>query len=131
MIDEKYLLSAVSIRRKYLELMGNLDKYHDKAKATLNSLEEAYKKVGDLQKKINENKSEDFSSLEEFLKILDDIEQEGKKLETLTDPINKDIEKLAQDEAQLYKSICDKYPNMTEDEIVKIVSERLEKEKLI
>jgi hypothetical protein len=39
MIEEKFLIAAVNIRKTYIRLLNDLDKYHEKAKETLESLE--------------------------------------------------------------------------------------------
>ena len=38
MIDEKFLVAAVNIRRQYLKILFNLDYYENKAKETLEKL---------------------------------------------------------------------------------------------
>ena len=64
------------------------------------------------------------------MNIINDIEAEGKRLENFTNPINKNIEKLALEEQELYKQICLKHKDMTEDEIIECVKQRLIKENL-
>ena len=133
MIDEKFLLAAVNIRRTYINMLSDLDKYQNKAKEALEMLNNAYNKLDNLEKEMNkkENKNDDnYSSVNELLKIINDIESEGKKLENFTNPINKEIEKLALEEQELYKQICLNHPDLTEDQIVECVKERLLKENL-
>jgi hypothetical protein len=55
---------------------------------------------------------------------------EGKKLETLIDPINVEIEKLGREEQELYRQIVEHHPELTEDQIVNFVRDRLLKEGL-
>lgn len=133
MIDEKFLIAAINIRKTYVRLLSDLDKYHEKAKQTLESLESIYKKLDNLESDINKpenSKNENFSVVNEIMQILNDIEEEGKRLESFTNPINKKIEKLALEEQELYKQICLKHKDMTEDEIIESVKERLIKENL-
>lgn len=134
MIDEKFLKAAVNIRKTYLKMMDNLDKYHKKAEETLKILDDAYKKLDKLENDIKEKKSkgndENLSSVEKLLEIISFIESEGKKLESFTNPINKEIEKLALEEQELYKQICLKHPDLKEEEIVNCVKERFIKENL-
>jgi hypothetical protein len=133
MIDERFLLAAVNIRKTYINMLSDLNKYQEKAKETLQMLNDAYKKLDNLEKdmKKEENKNnESYSSLNELLKIIDEIETEGKKLENFTNPINKEIEKLALEEQELYKQICLNHPDLTEEQIVECVKERLLKENL-
>jgi hypothetical protein len=133
MIDEKFLLAAVNIKKTYIRLLNNLNIYEVKAKETLEKLNSLYDKLGVLEKDIKkpENINNDnFSPAQEILKILDELENEGKKLKAFTDPLNKKIEGLALEEQELYKQICMKHSDMTEDEIVECVRIRLEKENL-
>ena len=133
MIDEKFLLAAVNIKKTYIRLLSNLDLYETKAKETLEKLGSLYDKLGVLEKDIKkpENINNDnYSGVNEVLKILTELENEGVKLKSFTDPLNKKIEKLALEEQELYKQICMKHSDMTEDEIVECVRKRLEKENL-
>ena len=133
MIDEKFLIAAINIRKTYVRLLNDLDKYHEKAKETLDSLESIYKKLDNLDKDIKKpenSKNENFSAVNEIMTIINDIEEEGKRLENFTNPINKNIEKLALEEQELYKQICSKHKDMTEDEIIECVKQRLIKENL-
>jgi transcription elongation factor GreA-like protein len=133
MIDEKFLLAAVNIKKTYIRLLSNLDLYEAKAKETLEKLGSLYDKLGVLEKDIKkpENINNDnYSSVNEVLKILTELENEGIKLKSFTDPLNKKIENLALEEQELYKQICMKHSDMTEGEIVECVRKRLEKENL-
>lgn len=133
MIDEKFLLAAVNIKKTYIRLLSNLDLYETKAKETLEKLGSLYDKLGVLEKDIKkpENINNDnYSAFNEVLKILNELENEGVKLKSFTDPLNKKIENLALEEQELYKQICMKHSDMTEDEIVECVGKRLEKENL-
>jgi hypothetical protein len=67
---------------------------------------------------------------EKLLKIIDEVEDEGKRLEKLIEPINLEIEKLAKEEMELYRQILDGHPNLTENQIVEKVQDRLIKEGL-
>ena len=95
MIDEKFLLAAVNIKKTYLRLLSNLDLYETKAKETLEKLGSLYDKLGVLEKDIKkpENINNDnYSAFNEVLKILNELENEGVKLKSFTDPLNKKIE---------------------------------------
>jgi hypothetical protein len=133
MIDEKFLLAAVNIKKTYIRLLSNLDLYETKAKETLEKLGSLYDKLGVLEKEKKKPESinnDNYSAVNEVLKILTELENEGVKLKSFTDPLNKKIENLALEEQELYKQICMKHSDMTEDEIVECVRKRLEKENL-
>jgi hypothetical protein len=133
MIDEKFLLAAVNIKKTYIKLLSNLDLYEAKAKETLEKLGSLYDKLGVLEKDIKkpENMNNDnYSAVNEILKVLTELENEGTKLKSFTDPLNKKIENLALEEQELYKQICMKHSDLSEDKIVECVRKRLEKENL-
>ena len=133
MIDEKFLIAAVNIKKTYIRLLNNLNLYESKAKETLEKLNSLYDKLGVLEKDIKkpENMNNDnYSAVNEVLKILNELESEGVKLKAFTDPLNKKIENLALEEQELYKQICMKHSDMAEDEIVECVRQRLVKENL-
>ena len=134
MIDDKFLVAAVNIKRKYIELVSNIDKYESKAKLTLEKLNSSLKTVEELLKDIKDPKKvKNLNSkdvLENMFNIVEDIENEGISLEKYVEPLNLEIEKLALEEEELYKIICEKHKNLTEEEIVNIVKERLQKENL-
>jgi membrane-associated HD superfamily phosphohydrolase len=136
MVDEKYLQMSITIRRTYLKLINNLDLYRSRALQISERLEDTVKKIDDLNKEAEESakkKNTNTSQIEVFeklLKIIDDVDDEGKRLENLISPINTEIEKLAKEEMELYQMIVNSHPNLTEDQIVESVKDRLIKEGL-
>lgn len=136
MVDEKYLQMAISIRRTYLKLSNNLDLYSSRALQISDRLEETIKKLEGFNKEIEENskskntKTSQVEVFERLLKMIDEVEEEGKRLENLVSPVNIEIEKLAKEEMELYKQIVDNHPKLTEDQIVESVKDRLIKEGL-
>jgi predicted nucleic acid-binding Zn-ribbon protein len=136
MVDEKYLQMSITIRRTYLKLINNLDLYRSRALQISERLEDTVKKIDDLNKEAKESakkKNTNISQIEVFeklLKIIDEVDDEGKRLENLISPINTEIEKLAKEEMELYQMIVNSHPNLTEDQIVESVKDRLIKEGL-
>jgi hypothetical protein len=136
MVDEKYLQMSITIRRTYLKLINNLDLYRSRALQISERLEDTVKKIDDLNKEAEESakkKNTNISQIEVFeklLKIIDEVDDEGKRLENLISPINTEIEKLAKEEMELYQMIVNSHPNLTEDQIVESVKDRLIKEGL-
>ena len=134
MIDEVFLQNAVRIRRTYLKLTNNMDFYQKKAKEIVDRLDETLIKIDNLQKVAENNKknsgigSQDL--LSELLNILNDIDVEGKSLEDLVNPLNQDIEKLGLEEQELYRQIKEKHYDLTDDQIINSVKDRLIKENL-
>ena len=132
MIEEKYLKMSISIRRTYLKLINNLDLYHNRALKVSSNLEETLVKLDTIQEDLDskDKKSSSKETLDKLLDILQEVEDEGKKLETLIDPINLEIEKLGKEEQELYRQIVEHHPELTEDQIVNSVRDRLLKEGL-
>jgi hypothetical protein len=135
MIEEKFLIAATKIKRDYLKLTSNLDFYKKRAEQTLEKLQEAYSKVETLEKEIKDIKKKkdqnaDPNLTTKVLSILNDIEEEGNRIEKFVEPLNKEIEKLAIEEAELYRVIVETHPELSEAQIVESVSLRLKKEGL-
>ena len=131
MIDEKYLQDAIRIRRTYLKMSNSMDLYQKKAQQVSDKLEETIVRIDELQSKIGKDKTHDDSYfMNELMKILNDVEDEGKSLENLVDPLNKDIEKLALEEQELYRQIKEKHYTLTDEQIINSVKDRLIKENL-
>ena len=135
MIEEKFLVAAVNIKRSYLKLTSNLDFYKRRAEQTLEKLQDAYSQVENLEDEIAELKKKKDPNVDpnlttKVLTILSEIEQEGNKIEKFVEPLNKEIEKLAMEEQELYRVIVETHPNLSEDQIVESVGLRLKKEGL-
>jgi phosphopentomutase len=134
MIDEFFLQNAVNIRRTYLKMTNNMDFYQKRAKEIVDRLELTIGKINDIQKKAEEGRAKKENGtmeiLNDLVKILNEIEDEGKALENLVDPLNKDIEKLALEEQELYRQIKQKHSNLTDEQIISSVKDRLIQENL-
>lgn len=132
MINEFFLQSAVNIRRQYLKISNNMELYHNKAKEVVDTLESSVKKLEEIQEKVKTDSSMSAEkSISNILKVINDVEQEGKRLEELVDPMNKEIEKLSKEENELYRKIKEKHPDLSDAQIVKSVEDRLQKEGLL
>lgn len=135
MIHEKFVISAINIRRKFLKVSSSLDVYHLKAKSLVDGLNEAVKKLENLDEvlknghKVGKKLSEK-EAINELLKIINDIEDEGKSIEKLTEPVNKEIERLALEEQELYQQIKKSHPNLSDKQIVGFISKKLKEEGL-
>lgn len=134
MIEERFLIAAINIRKTYLKLTSNLDLYMNKAEGTLKALESAYEEVVKIDKRLKEAKKSKKTIepvTEDLLKIISDIEEEGNRIEKFAEPLNKEIESLAIEEQELYRNICEAHNNLSEEQIVDIVRKRLIKENLL
>jgi len=137
MIGENFYKAAIEIRKTYLKLINDMESYRNIAESTLKGLNKSMVDIENIKKEMKENRklkgegSMSTNILEKVLKVLDGVELEGKKIEEFIDPINRDIEKLAKEEQILYAKICESNPDLSEDQIVDAVRQRLKKEKLL
>ncbi len=134
MVDEVFLQNAVRIRRTYLKMTNNMDLYQKKAKEIVGKLDETLIKIDNLQKVAEEDKKNSVvgnqNLLNDLLGILNDIDIEGKSLEDLVSPLNQEIEKLGLEEQELYRQIKEKHYDLTDEQIIESVKNRLIKENL-
>ena len=129
MIDEKFLIAAVNIKKNYIKLTSNIDFYKKRTEKTLEVLDSSLKELERIEKDMKD-KNKNSDSVNSIISLLTKIEEEGDKIEKFVDPLNKEIEKLAIEEQELYRVIVEKHPGLSEDQIVESVRKRLEKEHL-
>jgi hypothetical protein len=131
MIDEKFIKSAIKIRREYLKLTNNLNFYKRKAEDVISNLQNIITKIEKIQNE-SENKNETNNSniIMELTTILAQIEQEGRGVESLIQPLNIELEKLGLEEQELWRNIKNKYPDRSDLDIVEYVKKRLLEENL-
>lgn len=119
MIDIFFLKSAADIRRKYLKVINNVSFYQKRAKDVLDILEKSLKELEKIQSEItNSNNIDTKQSISKLLSIIEDVEQEGLKLEKMIEPMNKEIEILSKEEAELYRIIKEKYTNYEDNLLI-------------
>jgi chromosome segregation ATPase len=120
MIDNQLLESAKYIRKEFLILKSELDSYQDEVKGLgeflLKKVEELTKYKDEVIQKIK-TKDEIKVVTEHVLKNIQEIEDHEKTINRKVDIINKKIDKLKSDELTLYKTIKDRYPKMSDEEI--------------
>jgi 4-hydroxy-L-threonine phosphate dehydrogenase PdxA len=136
MIEERFLESAINIRRTYLKLTGDLNMYQKRAEQIVEVLEKSIKRLEDLQQEIKDTKAgksniSNEKAINEVLSTINEVEQEGERLNLLFEPINKEIEKLAKEESELWNKIIEKHSDITEDKIIEIFKTRLNREGLV
>lgn len=125
MIDKSYIESAKTIRKEFLELDSSLSDY----KMYVKDLTDSFMRIaGELQQwKDNQlMKESSVQSAGEFmLKKLDEIEQETEKLNKKIEPINSKMEKLREEENKLYRKIKERYPTLSDEQIVRQIQENI------
>ena len=131
MIDESFIKAAIKIRREYLKLTNNLSFYKRKAEDVIENLEDIVTKIENIQQETeNQSITNNDAVVFQLTKLLTDVESEGRAVESLIDPLNKEIEKLGLEEQELWRNIKNKYSNLSDEEIVEYVRKRLLQENL-
>ena len=132
MIDEIFYQSAIKIRRQYLKITNNMSFYQSKAKLVSDNLGDIIKRIDDI-KDSTDAENKEFSAesaVTELAKILREVEEEAKRLEEMVDPLNSEMEKLALEEQELWRNIKERHYNISEEDIISSVKERLIRENL-
>lgn len=132
MIDDNFVIAAIKIRRTYLKLTNNMDFYKKQAQKLTENLENIIEKISNLKTDLNEksNKMTTDHAMQEMGKIIKELENEGKSLEKVINPINNSIEKLSLEEAELWRNIKEKHYNIPDDDIIEYIKARLISENL-
>lgn len=128
MIDESFVQAAIKIRRTYLKLTNNMDFYKTKAEKLATNLNDIVGKLEKLQSNLSDREGKDMSAegaIVEVTKILREIEDEGKGLESVINPLNEEIEKLALEEQELWRMIKEKHYDIPDNNIIDYVKKRL------
>jgi predicted nucleic acid-binding Zn-ribbon protein len=125
MIDGNFVKSAIRIRREYLKITNSMSLYQRRAKEVANSLDDIINQLEDIKEKATKKEVTTENAIADIQKILSDVEDEGKKLETLLDPLNKELEKLGLEEQELWRQIKQKHGDIPDDDIVEFVKNKL------
>lgn len=127
MIDENFLQSAIRIRRNFLKLNNNVNVYKKQANNVIKYLEDCVKKVEniDIKKDYSEN-----AQIIELINLMNELSAESEKIEEFINPLNKEIEQLAIEERQLYERIKEKHFDLTDEQIIESIRERLIRENI-
>jgi predicted nucleic acid-binding Zn-ribbon protein len=125
MIDNIFLKSAIRIRREYLKITNSMDMYKKRAKEVADNLGDIIQQLETIQEQATKREFTSENVINDIQKILQDIEDEGKKLESLLDPLNKELEKLSIEEQELWRQIKQKHNDIPDDDIVEFVKNKL------
>lgn len=128
MIDDQLLESARIIRINFLKLNRDLLNYETEIRGLVSFLEEKIKILStDTTNKIKsmKDKSELSNITKEIIKQIEDIEVEEKKLQKKVSKINSEMERLQKEEILLYDTIKQRYPNLSDNEILQQIQKNL------
>lgn len=119
MINEIFLKKALNIRKDYLDVINNINRYEEFAKNLLKNISSRSDDLKELQEKINSGKVKSLDKAkDELMTIILGLEDEGNKIEGMVESMNKKIEKLKEDETSLYRDIKQSYQDL-DDSIIK------------
>jgi hypothetical protein len=128
MIQEIFLKKAVQIRRDYLQLKSGINFYERSIKDLLKMIENKSQELNDFKEDLDKSRITDADDAKnKLLKIIMDIENEYNNSNFQINKIDKDIEKLKQEELELFRQIKQRYPEMSDREIKQEVQNYLEK----
>jgi len=114
MIDKHYIEAGIKIREEFIELNLSLTDHLDYVR----SIGERLISIsGDIIGMDLDGRSDDDIRDDVFGKITD-AELEAEKINKLVGPINDRIESLRRDEESLYNIIREKYPNLSDNDII-------------
>lgn len=130
MISELYLKRAFSIRKEYLKIRSDIERYELIAKDLLNSLES---RKDDFEKILEDLKSNKFTSPDSAKNKIHEVvlktEEDMNRVDKSVNDLNKRIDQLKEDEVSLYKELKRTYTDLSDEEIKKYVQEYIMKQK--
>jgi len=125
MIDKSFIDSAKTIRKEFLELNDKIYDYEKYVK----DLSESFLRIADDLENWRKNELKNEKSVNSvgdyMIGKLNEIEDETNKLNKRIEPINKKLEKLREEELKLYKKIKERYPTLSDEQIIRQIHENI------
>lgn len=119
MIDKIYIDSAIKIREEVIETHKELSNCEDLTLTLKKSLEEKIRNLEKIKTTLLKTKEEDKDKIEnEIINEFSSIEKQITKYSKIIEPLNKKMEELNKREESLYHTIKEKYPSLSDDEII-------------
>jgi siroheme synthase len=128
MIAEIYIESAKNIRNEFLRLSKKLDSYQKESAELVIYLEDVSKELLEYsEKNVSKIKSKaDIATVgEHIIKKINEIEAREQTLLSLVKPINDKIDKLRKEETILFDQVKEKYPKLSEQQIIEEIHSHL------
>ena len=124
MISELYLKRAFSIRKEYLKIRSDIERYELIAKDLLNSLES---RKDDFEKILEDLKLNKFNSPDSAKNKIHEVvlktEEDMNRVDKSVNDLNKRIDQLKEDEINLYRELKRTYTDLSDEQIKKCVQE--------
>lgn len=131
MIQELYLKKSLNIKKDYLKVVNDIERYENIAKDLSLSIENRTKELELLLSNLNAGSISNAEvAKQELHNIMVQTEDDMNKVELSIDSLNIRIEKLKEDELSLYKEIKQTYFQLTDDEIRKEINEYIKLQNL-
>lgn len=128
MIDNYFIESAKSIRYRFLELNSKLDFYSKSIEQLVSDFNRITSELQVYQlehlPKVK-TKIEAENTVKYLRDKLSEIEESYKKLDNNINPINEEMEDLQKQEQKLYKLIKEKYPSLSDEQIIRQIHENI------
>lgn len=129
MIEKRYIESARQIRKEFIRLSKELDNNKKDVQDLSDFLLEKVNELDDIKSRLQKGLKSNDDVLEFSQKILSkisEIEDKEKSMTNNINSINEKINKLREEEIQLFKIMKSKHSDMSDDDIRKEVHSRLE-----
>lgn len=117
MISKQYIDAAVSIREEFLKASDELTKYEKELGSISKLIQKNIDSLNEIKTNLNPTQSPQ-EVHDKIMKEMDLIEKQGEKYTKLIKPLSDKIEELQKREMSLYNNIKEKYPNLSDDQIV-------------
>lgn len=128
MINELYLKKAATIRKDYLKLISDIEKYENLAHGLANSIQTRTNELEKLLENLNSGKLRGTDSAKDELhKIMVSAEQDINDVDKSIKDVEKKMDKLRADEMDLYRTIKQTYIELNDDQIKSEIDDYLKK----
>jgi len=126
MISKLYLNRATQIRKEYLQILTNIDSYENIARELVKSLE---LRKSEFEKLLSDINSKKISNIEEAKQHLHDLvlktEADMNSVDSQVNKLNSRIDKLREEETNLFKDLKITYSDIPEDTLKKEIQEHI------
>ena len=123
MIDKIYIETAQKIRDEFIETTNKISQYEEPLREIQESIESFIKDLESIKSNL---KNKDSKTAEtEIMDKVSSVEIEGNKYAKLIDPLNKKIEDLEKRENNLYNTLKEKYPKLSDEDIINELKKHL------
>lgn len=128
MIQEIYLKRAVKIRKEYLQITSDIERYESLSKQFIDVISDRIKDLQLLDSNLSSKKIQDPSTAENELKrIVIQMEDDINRIDKSINDLNNRMDLLREDENNLYQEIKRTYSDLSDDKIKEIIKSHFKK----